>query len=128
MTDIVTVDEVVGRAVAETGLDDLGDPACCEGLTVLLDCVAREAELNDIGRMILRTWVHERLVNRLRVVDWVRAHPWMRGARISLAVTNLFNQRQRVRDADGTTPVSYQPGYLDPLGRSVRLSVRKLFF
>lgn len=61
-------------------------------------------------------------------LDWVRAHPWMRGARVTLSVGNLFNQRQRVRDADGTTPVSYQPGYLDPLGRSVRLSVRKLFF
>ncbi|RSU45863.1 TonB-dependent receptor plug domain-containing protein [Sphingomonas sp. S-NIH.Pt15_0812] len=61
-------------------------------------------------------------------LDWVRAHPWMRGARVTLSVGNLFNQRQRVRDADGTTPVSYQPGYLDPLGRSVRLSIRKLFF
>ena len=31
----MAVDEVVGAAVAETGLDDLGDPACCEGLAVL---------------------------------------------------------------------------------------------
>ena len=61
-------------------------------------------------------------------LDWVRAHPWMRGARVTLSVGNLFNQRQRVQGADGTTPVSYQPGYLDPLGRSVRLSIRKLFF
>jgi hypothetical protein len=73
--DTVTVDEVVGAAVAATGLDDLGDPACCEGLAVLLDCVAREAQLNDVGRMILRSWVHERLVNRLRVTEWVRTHP-----------------------------------------------------
>ncbi len=82
MTDVVTVDEVVGRAVAVTGLDDLGDPACCEGLAVLLDCVAREAELNDIGRMILRTWVHERLVNRLQVVDWARTHPEVRDEQV----------------------------------------------
>jgi len=33
-----------------------------------------------------------------------------------------------VRDANGVTPISYQPDYLDPTGRAVRLSIRKLFF
>jgi hypothetical protein len=82
MTDVVTVDEVVGAAVAATGLDDLGDPACVDGLTVLLDAVGREAALNDVGRMILRTWTHERLVNRLQVVDWVGKHPEVRAERV----------------------------------------------
>jgi len=45
-----------------------------------------------------------------------------------LSMVNLFNQRMRVRDADGVTPVSYQPDYLDPLGRSIKISFRKLFF
>jgi iron complex outermembrane receptor protein len=58
----------------------------------------------------------------------VRDHPWLRGSRISLNIDNLFNSRPDVRDAAGVTPLSYQPGYLDPLGRSVRLSFRKLFF
>ena len=53
---------------------------------------------------------------------------WLRGTRVSLVVDNLFNSRVRVRDAAGLTPISYQPDYLDPLGRSVRLSIRKLFF
>ena len=35
---------------------------------------------------------------------------------------------QRVSDATGATPITYQPDYLDPLGRSVRVSIRKLFF
>ena len=61
-------------------------------------------------------------------LDWVRKHPWLRGARLTVAVDNLFNQRQRVTDATGTTPISYQPAYLDALGRTVRVSVRKLFF
>ncbi|KQU61856.1 TonB-dependent receptor [Sphingomonas sp. Leaf339] len=61
-------------------------------------------------------------------LDWVRAHPWLRGSRISFSVDNLFNQRQDVTDANGTTPVSYQPDYINSLGRTVRLSVRKLFF
>jgi outer membrane receptor protein involved in Fe transport len=53
---------------------------------------------------------------------------WARGLRITLSIDNLFNQRQRVRDATGATPLSYQPDYLDPLGRTVRLTIRKLFF
>ena len=81
-TDVVTVDEVVSTATAETGLDDLGDPAWREGLDVLLDSVEREADLNDVGRMILRTWIDDRLVNRLRVVDWVRNHPEVRDEEI----------------------------------------------
>ena len=58
----------------------------------------------------------------------VRDNPWLRGTRVTLAVNNLFNSRPRVRDEFGETPLSFQPGFLDPLGRSVRISVRKLFF
>jgi len=58
----------------------------------------------------------------------VRAHPWVRGMRVALGITNLFDTRQTVTDAQGATPISYQPGYLNPLGRTIRFSVRKLLF
>jgi len=61
-------------------------------------------------------------------LEWVKARPWLRGMRISLSVENVLNTRQRVTDATGATPNNYQPDYLDPLGRTVRLSIRKLFF
>ena len=61
-------------------------------------------------------------------LEWVKAHPWLRGMRVSLSVDNVFNTRQRVTDATGAVPNTYQPDYLDPLGRTVRLSIRKLFF
>jgi iron complex outermembrane recepter protein len=61
-------------------------------------------------------------------LEWVKAHPFLRGTRVSLSVDNIFNQRQRVTDATGAVPVSFQPDYLDPLGRTIRLSIRKLFF
>jgi hypothetical protein len=32
-----------------------------------------------------------------------------------------------VRDAAGLVPTSYQPDLLDPLGRTVSISIRKLF-
>jgi hypothetical protein len=54
--------------------------------------------------------------------------PWLRGTRVSLSVDNLFDARLGVRDATGATPLGYQPDYLDPLGRSVRITLRKLFF
>jgi uncharacterized membrane protein YgcG len=58
----------------------------------------------------------------------VRAHPWIRGTRVTFSIDNSTNNRQRVTDATGATPIGYQPDYLDPLGRTVRLSIRKLFF
>jgi hypothetical protein len=58
----------------------------------------------------------------------VRKYRWLRGTRVSLSVDNLFNSRPEVRDATGATPLSYQPAYLDPLGRTVRISIRKLLF
>lgn len=53
---------------------------------------------------------------------------WAQGGRISLAVNNLFDSKQRVTDATGATPLRYQAGYLDPTGRTIRISYRKLFF
>ncbi len=52
--------------------------------------------------------------------------PWARGLRATLAVQNLFDQRQKVTDASGAVPFAYQAGYLDPIGRVVLLSARKL--
>jgi hypothetical protein len=72
--------------------------------------------------------VNLRLFADLGQQPFARGHPFLRGLRVSLSVDNLLESRQRVRDRLGVTPLSYQPGYLDPLGRSVRLSVRKLFF
>ena len=58
----------------------------------------------------------------------VKNHPFLRGARVSIGIDNLFNSRRDVADATGATPLRYQPGYLDPLGRTVSISFRKLFF
>ncbi|MFL6863091.1 MAG: TonB-dependent receptor, partial [Allosphingosinicella sp.] len=60
--------------------------------------------------------------------DLVRKHPFFRATRVTVGIDNLFDTRLRVRDQNGLTPISYQPAFLDPLGRSVRLTFRKLFF
>ena len=59
--------------------------------------------------------------------ELIKRHAWARGARLSVNVDNLFDQKQQVQDALGITPQAYQSDYLDPVGRTVRLSVRKLF-
>jgi hypothetical protein len=59
--------------------------------------------------------------------DLVTKHPWLRGTQFRLSLDNIFDARQRVRDAAGFVPVNYQPDYQDPQGRTVRISIRKLF-
>jgi len=58
----------------------------------------------------------------------VEAVPFLRGARVTLGVSNLFDARQEVRDGTGETPLAYNRFFLDPVGRSFQLSLRKLFF
>lgn len=52
---------------------------------------------------------------------------WAKGFRLSLDVLNVTNDRQKVRDSFGNTPLQYQPGYRDPIGRTVEIELRKVF-
>jgi hypothetical protein len=54
-------------------------------------------------------------------------HPWLRGTQVRLEVNNLFNSRPNVRDAAGNVPLNYQADLLDPIGRTIMISFRKLF-
>lgn len=74
------------------------------------------------------TTVNLRVFADLGLQPWARDYPFLRGARVSLVVGNLFNERQSVTAPGGTVPVIYQPDLLDPQGRTVRLTFRKLFF
>jgi iron complex outermembrane receptor protein len=56
-----------------------------------------------------------------------RKSPWLRGARLSIGVDNLLDTRLKVTDPTGATPIGFQPDLLDPLGRVIRLSLRKQF-
>ena len=56
----------------------------------------------------------------------VERFPILKGAQVSLNFDNLLDAKQTVRDQNGVTPQAYQRDYLDPLGRTVRFSFRKL--
>mgnify|MGYP000308267837 CR=1 FL=1 len=53
------------------------------------------------------------------------AAPWLKGVRFLIAVDNAFDSYQRVSDGTGLTPLAYQRGLLDPIGRTFRFSIRK---
>jgi hypothetical protein len=59
--------------------------------------------------------------------DLLVKHPWLRGTQLRFEVHNIFDRKPNVRDASGNVPLSYQPDLLDPLGRTVMISFRKLF-
>jgi hypothetical protein len=64
-------------------------------------------------------------------VDLGRAFKRERGAlnrlRLSMRVRNLFDAQRRIVDQMGDVPLRYQPFLVDPLGRTVRIDLRKMF-
>jgi len=75
-----------------------------------------------------QTTVNLRLFADLGMQPMARNQTWLRGARATVSIDNLFDSRQRVTTAAGVTPISYQPDLLDPVGRTVRVTLRKMFF
>ena len=44
-----------------------------------------------------------------------------------IGVDNVFDSYQRVRDDSGATPIGFQRGYVDPVGRFFEIDFRKRF-
>ena len=59
--------------------------------------------------------------------DLVAKHSFFRGTSLRLDIENIFNNRPKVRDGSGMTPLSYQPDLLEPVGRTIGITFRKLF-
>ncbi len=54
-------------------------------------------------------------------------HPWLRGTQVRFEVSNILNSRPKVRSALGDPLLNYQPDLVDPLGRTIGITIRKLF-
>lgn len=52
---------------------------------------------------------------------------WARKLRMAFDVSNLTGARQQVRDRNGAVPNRFQPDYLEPIGRTATITIRKLF-
>ena len=53
--------------------------------------------------------------------------PVLKGTRIALRIDNLTNAIRNVRDTNGAVPFSFLPGFIDPRGRFIEVSLRKIF-
>jgi len=69
------VEEIIAKARAATGLEDMGDPAALEGLEVLIEASNEEAQLSESGAQRWEASIVAYLVNRLRIVDYLKQHP-----------------------------------------------------
>ncbi|RXR29610.1 TonB-dependent receptor [Sphingobium fluviale] len=78
---------------------------------------------DDLTKVNLRMFI-----NVGQIPSVLRNHPWLFGTRIGVGVGNIFNARQKVTDGTGATPPAYSGAQLDPLGRTITISVRKLLF
>ena len=59
---------------------------------------------------------------------WVARFPILKGVRVNLGVQNLFDTRTEVTSSSGPVALNYQPDFLDPQGRVISLSLRKVLF
>lgn len=66
---------LLAEAQAKTGFKNFGEDAFLEPLGVLLKSLSEEADLNDLGRTIMRSRVLESLETRLKTEDWITRHP-----------------------------------------------------
>lgn len=60
--------------------------------------------------------------------DWVAKYPILKGTRIQFGIQNLFDSRPEASVSSGDLPLNYQSDYLDPQGRVVSLTLRKILF
>jgi hypothetical protein len=68
-------DRLVTEAIAIAGSGDLGEDSWQEGLDVLLDGLANEAQLHELGVEIAASGVVEYLANRAGITAWRTTHP-----------------------------------------------------
>jgi hypothetical protein len=96
-----TVEQLVERAAARAGLDDLGAESWREGLALLVDSVETTAGVLDGGRELLYDRCVDALWNRLRVIDHLKRHPEVAQERVERPLVILGLPRT------GTTVASY---------------------
>jgi hypothetical protein len=57
----------------------------------------------------------------------LKREKWASRLRLGFDVTNVTDAHQRITDRNGRVPSRFQPDYLDPIGRTVTFTLRKLF-
>jgi hypothetical protein len=69
------VDRAVEQAAEQSGLTDLGDDSWREGLGRLVESLREDAALNELGAALVGGELSGYLADRMRVLDYRKAHP-----------------------------------------------------
>ena len=109
---IVDVDGLLAEVAADVGLDDYGASSFRDGLEVLWEAGRREAELTEVGVLVLEGHIRASLANRLRVVEWHRTHPDLAATSVDAPLVLVGLPRT------GTTVLSHLLA-ADPANRSL---------
>ena len=75
MPDEPNAAALIGAAIAATGLEDFGPDDFREGLAILCESIAAEAQLNELGGFAVGDALLAALRTRLQVFDWMHRHP-----------------------------------------------------
>jgi hypothetical protein len=110
---VQTSEELVAAARDQTGLDDFGADAFRDGLDRLVDALRREADLNELGEVVLPHLIVTLLSQRLQVEDWYRRHPEIDDEPVEAPLIGVGLPRT------GSTAVSFLLAE-DPHARSLR--------
>jgi hypothetical protein len=89
-------DQLIAQACDDAGTDDFGDagvPTWRDGLDRLLDGLAGEARLNDLGVEIAAMDVSRALKNRLQITAWRNEHPAVAEEQISRPIVIVGQPR-----------------------------------
>jgi hypothetical protein len=151
LTDTITFEDKVRIVPGGPVLDYLhGDAAGSGGGTPRHNVQAQLGYFNNgLGARIGANWQSATNVNALTgdnlhfspvgtfdlrlfanpgdIPEVVVKHPWLRGTQVRFEITNVFDSKPRVHDASGIVPLNYQPDLLNPIGRTIMISFRKLF-
>lgn len=108
-----TPSDLMTQASELTGLSDFGPPTFQVGLGQLLASLEQDAKLTGEGQAMITALLVKRLVNRLQIEDWCRAHPDVEDAPLvgTVSITGL--------PRTGTTALANMMS-LDPQFRCLR--------
>ncbi|MFO0689206.1 MAG: sulfotransferase [Myxococcota bacterium] len=106
-------DDIVARAIAQAGSDQLGGDSYREPLERYIESLEAEARLSTFGRLALRGMLTSQLVTRIRLGGWTREHPEAASEEIRRPWIILGLPRT------GTSLLSILLG-LDPMARPIR--------
>ena len=72
---MLNAENMISAAFQKTQLNDFGDGNLHDGLNILIEAVNQEGKFTETGEQRFENFVVNTLVNRLKVEEFIRAHP-----------------------------------------------------